>query len=337
MMRMAPARRQAATGYRLAVDDAQLQQTMPANIAAGFFAAHCHPAAFYDKCVQHLAVSSLAPDLAFDGRQLASLNQLPADDGRGWVVRPAVSPCSRGSAVLVWGEGVSASEAAALLRESPGPFQIHVHEQGYPVFINGVFDAGRFEVSDVWRCHTQDLDGRRHLTAVTSLSLAALPVELVPRLATLASQLGLVHGPLHAEVLITPAGPRLVKLSPRLASTPLPELCRLGGWPSQEEVWQQWPGHRQATQSPAAAVADYSFLITRPGRIKALRFDREVRALASFSHYFAEPLLGQHVAMTTDGTTYGCTVFLRNPDAAALDEDIARLQALNRQGAFEFE
>lgn len=199
------------------------------------FAAHCHPAAFYDKCVQHLAVSSLAPDLAFDGRQLASLNQLPADDGRGWVVRPAVSPCSRGSAVLVWGEGISASEAAALLRESPGPFQIHVHEQGYPVFINGVFDAGRFEVSDVWRCHTQDLDGRRHLTAVTSLSLAALPVELVPRLATLASQLGLVHGPLHAEVLITPAGPRLIKLSPRLASTPC-QSCA---------VWVAGPARRR--------------------------------------------------------------------------------------------
>ncbi|WP_166220629.1 hypothetical protein [Pseudomonas atagonensis] len=330
------ARRVPPTRYRLSCDDEELRQVMPANIAAGFFAPDCQPAVFYDKCVQHLAIKRFASELAFEGQQLASLDQLPPDDGRGWVVRPARSPRSRGSAVLLWGEGVSASEAAELLRESPGPFLIHVHESGYPVFINGVFDAGQFTVSDAWRCHTQDLQGRRHLTAVTSLNVAALPVGLIPRLAAVAAELGMLQGPLHAELVITAAGgARLVKLSPRLASTPLPQLCRLGGWPSQQDCWQQPddPGRRL---TPATAVADYSFLITRQGRIKALRFDREVRALASFSHYFAEPALGQDVAVTTDGTTYGCTIFLRNPDPLALDEDIARLQALNHHDAFEF-
>ena len=336
MMSTTTVRGLAAASYRMSSDDEELRQVMPANIAAGFFTAQCIPAAFYDKCAQHLAVSRIAPDLAFDGRQLASLSQLPADDGRGWVVRPALSPRSRGCAVLLWGQGISDAQAAALLRESPGPFQIHVHEDGYPVFINGVFQAGRFEVSDVWRCHTLDMDGRRILTAVTSLTPDLLPPGLVQRLAEVAGAMGMLRGPLHIEAVVNGSTARLVKLSPRLASTPLPQLCRLGGWPDQRDCWLQKAERREARQQDVA-VADYSFLITRAGRIKAFRFDREVRRLESFSHYFAEPPLGQHVAMTTDGTTYGCTVFLRSHDLKALNNDIATLQALNLEGAFEFE
>lgn len=329
--------RRIPASYRLSSNDQELGQAMQANMAAGFFAADCDPAAFYDKCVQHLAVCRVTPDLAFDGRQLTSLNQLPADDGRAWVVRPALSVQSRGSALLLWGDGISDTRVAELFGGLPGPFQIHAHETGDPVFINGVFEAGQFDVNDAWRCHTLDMAGRRHLTAVTSLNPNMLPAGLVPRLAELAAGLGMLRGPLHAEVVINNAGARLVKLSPRLASTPLPQLCQFAGWPTQKDCWQQVPRSAREGATQEETVADYSFLITRSGRLKAFRFDKEVRGLASFSHYFAEPSIGQRVAMTTDGTTYGCTVFLRSSALESLHNDIARLQTLNLSDAFEFE
>lgn len=337
MMNNTTARCRAPVSYRLSSDDLELRQVMPLNIADGFFTAGCDPAVFFDKCAQHQAVRRLAPDLAFDGRQVASLDRLPPDDGRAWVVRPALSPSSRGSAVLLGGQWATASQVAALLDDAPGPFQIHVHEPGYPVFINGVLDAGEFHVTDAWRCHTLDLEGRRLLTAVNSLPSAVLPARLVPQLAALANGLGMLHGPLHAEVVITSTGARLVKLSPRLASTPLPQLCRLGGWPAQEDCWKQWPQALGQGPTQGAAVADYSFVITRAGRVKAFLFDREVRSLESFSHYFVAPPVGKVVAMTTDGTTYGCTVFLRNHCLEKLTEEIAMLQSLNLTDAFEID
>ena len=331
---MRAANAQAPVAYQLAADDQQLRQVMAANIAAGYFSADCDPAVFYDKCAQHRAVSRIDPGLAFSGQSLVSLDALPGDAGRTWVVRPSISPASRGSALLLGLGGLDAPTLAGAMQGVSGPFLLHEHEPGEPLFINGVFAQGQFIVSDAWHCYTLDLEGRRILTAVTSLPTSRLPDGLVPRLAAVASGLGMLHGPLHAEVVVTQHGPRLVKLSPRLASTPLPELCRLGGWPSQEDSWRQLPRMGAGAEQP---VADYSFVVTRPGRVKAFRFDQEVRGLASFSHYFVAPPLGEYMAMTTDGTTYGCTVFLRHRSLAVLEEDIARLQALNLADAFEFD
>ncbi|ANC04969.1 hypothetical protein AB688_23755 [Pseudomonas putida] len=322
----------ARAAYRLASDDLQLREVMPENIEAGYFRADCDPAVFYDKCEQYRALSRLDPGLAFSAQVLGSCAELSGYTQGDWVVRPAISPHSRGCAVLLGEHGIAAAEAG--LQVVPGPLLVHRHEAGYTVFINGVLEEGQFQVSDAWRCHTQDWLARRILTAVTSLPPAALPADLVPRLARLASGLGLLYGPLHAEVVITAQGPRLVKLAPRLASTPLPELCQLGGWPSQQDLWQKRPVVDVA--SAAQAVADYSFVITRPGRVLAMRFDQQVRALSSFSHYFLAPPTGQWVQTTTDGTTYGCTVFLRNSSAEALEADIAQLQALNLTDAFVF-
>lgn len=326
-----------APAFFLSCNDAELREAVQKNTAAGYFAADCDPAVFYDKCAQHRAVQALAPELAFDGMQLASLAELPTDCARPLVVRPAFSPQSKGSALIVGGpDRPSTRQAEHQLRHLSGPFQVHTYEQGQPVFINGVFSAGKFIVSDAWRCICLPVGCREILTAVINIPIHQLPDSLVPQLATLAAGMGMVLGPLHTELVLTDNGARLVKLTPRLASSPLPALCQFGGWRSQQQCWQGEPG-RLGVAQPADYVADYSFILLRAGRIKAFYFDREVRALASFSHYFAEPAIGQSVQMTVDGDTYGCTVFLRHRSLEVLENDIATLTSLNMSGAFEIE
>lgn len=247
---MRAANAQVPAAYQLAADDQQLRQVMAANIAAGYFSADCDPAVFYDKCAQHRAVSRIDPGLAFTAQALTSLDALPGDAGRTWVVRPSISPASRGSALLLGLGGIDASALAVAMQGAAGPFLLHEHEPGEPLFINGVFAQGQFIVSDAWHCYTLDLEGRRILTAVTSLPTSRLPDGLVPRLAAVASGLGMVHGPLHAEVVVTQHGPRLVKLSPRLASTPLPELCRLGAGLPRKTAGASCPASAPAPNNP---------------------------------------------------------------------------------------
>ncbi|CAM3504678.1 hypothetical protein XNC1_0244 [Xenorhabdus nematophila ATCC 19061] len=326
-----------APDFILARNDSELVSAMPQNMAAGYFRTDLMPEVFYHKCAQYTAIKTLAPELVFNGRSVNTLTELPRKVVKPMVIRPAFSPQSKGSALIVGGnDRPSMDDVIQQLRHYSGPFQLHDYEEGQPLFINGILSIGTLIISDMWRCITLPIGYRDILTAVINLSEKALPEGLPQQLAELAIGMGMLAGPLHIELVLTADGPKIVKLTPRLASSPLPDLCHFGGWQSQQQLWQTKSCNIQH-KSLIGYVADYSFIFLQAGRVKQFFFEKEIKALSSFSYYFMSPKIGQDVQMTIDGDTYGCTLFLRNNSLEILESEIAYLTTLNLKGAFHIE
>ncbi|MDC9580365.1 hypothetical protein PSI15_02050 [Xenorhabdus sp. PR6a] len=70
-----------APDFILARNDRELVSAMPKNIEAGYFRADCTPKIFYDKCTQYTAIKMLAPELAFNGKCVGTLTDLPLEIG----------------------------------------------------------------------------------------------------------------------------------------------------------------------------------------------------------------------------------------------------------------
>ena len=132
-----------------------------------------------------------------------------------------------------------------------------------------------------------------------------------------------------------------MKFAPRLASEPLPTLCRLLGILGQSDAAplrtvaeiERAPGfHREV-----GYVADYSFVVRERGTLVRINALNELRALASYAGDVDMPEPGDLVEATRSGETYGATVLLKHASEAALLADIERCQELNRADVFDVE
>jgi hypothetical protein len=311
------------------------------NARAGYFTLPFGTRALYDKCVQHAAVRAVTPELALDAWRVETVDGLPGEvDGRT-VIRPAVSPTSKGSALILEpGDRLQRDELAAL-RGTGGPFLLHRHEAGTPFFVNAVMSGKQLTVSDAWTCRLLPL-GRRHvLVSVVNAGLVTLPGGLIRSLETLAQGIGVHAGPVHVELVDTGHGARVVKLAPRLATDPLPALCRLAEQDDQATLFRraQARDFAEPVAPPREAqgyVADYSFVFTQPGRLRGRTVD-PAEGIASFRYVYHWTEPGRIVEPTADGETYGLTLFLANHSKGALLADIEQLDALNRQGIFVYD
>lgn len=325
--------------FALAETDAQVIEAATLNVRAGFFDPQADPAALCDKSLQHALVRRVDPGLAFEAVAFARASDVPDAPERSLVVRPRRSASSKGSALVIGPERRPSPAERAYL-ERCGPLHGHVHEPGQPIFVNGVVAGGRLALADVWRCILMPIGCRDILASVVNLPRAALPEGLTARLARLARALGILAGPVHFELVLTENGEaRLVKAAPRLATEPLPALCRLGGQPGQRALFERAraDGFEAAlphTPEPEGFAADYSFVVDREGVLVDLPDLPEIRRLPSYRFLYQEPALGTRAAPTFDGYSYGATVFLAHAALEVLEADIARLDAINRRGAF---
>ncbi|WP_349369143.1 hypothetical protein [Salinarimonas sp.] len=325
--------------FTLAETDAQVIEAASRNARAGFFNPQADPAALCDKSLQHALVRKVEPDLAFEAVDQARAEDVPSAPERTLVVRPRLSASSKGSALVIGPDRPpSPAERAYLAR--CGALHAHVHEPGQPIFVNGVVSGGRLALADVWRCILMPIGCRDILASVVNLPRAALPADLTERLGRLARALGILAGPVHFELVLTQAGgARLVKAAPRLATEPLPALCRLGGQPGQRALFERARAHGfetalPDTPEPEGFVADYSFVVDEEGVLLDLPDLPEIRRLPTYRYLYQEPALGARAAPTFDGYSYGATVFLAHAALEVLEADIARLDAINRRGAF---
>ena len=132
-----------------------------------------------------------------------------------------------------------------------------------------------------------------------------------------------------------------MKFAPRLASEPLPTLCRLLGILGQSDAAplrtvaeiERAPGYHREV----GYVADYSFVVRERGTLVRIYALNELRALPSYAGDVDMPEPGDLVEATRSGETYGATVLLKNESEAALLADIERCQELNRADVFDVE
>lgn len=326
--------------FVLAATDREMAAAAQANLAAGYLRPRFGIASLYDKHAQHAAVREIDTAWCFDSWVVDSVDELPSLPGEALVIRPTVSPHSKGSAVVVGPSRPLDAAERERLKAAGGPYMVHVHEPGQPLFVNGVLSGQALTLSDAWRCVLVPVGCRDILVAVTKLPLAALPLTLPGRLETLCIELGLRAGPVHVELVLTRSGPKLVKLAPRLATQPLPALCALAGEAGQVALFEQARRARfTEVLAPVAQsevmVADYSFICFRGGVVRRFAYAAEVERLKSFDSYYQPAHPGQSVQATTDGNTYGVTIFLKHRSAGQIDADVKQLSALNRPHAIE--
>ena len=330
--------------YHLAYSDTQQPDCLGKNQSAGWYGPTFQSEALFRKTRQHAAIKRLTPDLAFDGFSVDSVDDIPAQPCGILTVRPDLSAGSRGSAVF-FGIGAQEDQAArAFLKDLPGPYQAHRFEPGTPFFINAVVRAGQLYISDVWECFTLVSGYRPVLVSVIDMPDEAAGPALTQRLQTLVHGLGLENGPVHFELIQTATGTRVIKCAARLATDPLPALCALQGVPGQVDLFLWHFCHEHAALDPAHSrtapqkhVADYSFIHSRPGRIRGLKHAAMIEALPGFSHYYMAPKLNEHTEATQDGYGYAATLFLAHASRQALRDSIARLDLLNMGGALDVE
>src|SRR5436190_9967984 len=303
------------------------------------------PSGLASKIAQRDLVARSAPALAFDLRVFDDPATLHAylDAARSTqVVRPELSD-ERGSALLHRPSlPLTAADTAVLFERSPRAV-VHAFVEGDPYFVNGVVVEGRLFATDCWRVFSIDAGIRDILTSVINEPCGGpLVSSLHPQLEAVALASGLGDGPVHFELVVTPAGgAKVVKFAPRLASEPLPTLCRLLGILGQSDAAalrtvaeiERAPGfHREV-----GYVADYSFVVRERGTLVRINALNELRSLASYAGDVDMPEPGDLVEATRSGETYGATVMLKHESEAALLADIERCQELNRADVFDVE
>lgn len=321
--------------YWLAYSDPSLPAALARNQRAGWFSPDLRTTAFSSKTAQHRAIRLLVPRLAFDGWSAPTPTQAVAGYEGPLVIRPDLSMGSRGSAVMVMGGEAGARAAETALVDQMGPFQVHRFIEGTPFFVNTVVVDGTLQVADCWRCGVTRTHDRLVLTSVINLLAVNLDPALKRDLSNLAAGLGYHNGPLHFELVDTAFGPKLVKFSPRLATHPLPALCRLGGIAGQVDLFLDAFGAEARHAPPARTyhVADFSFFADRSGRLKGLAHQADMEALASFSHFDLPAQVGTWVRPGSDGYSYAATLFLRHADRSVVERDLITLEEMARDGA----
>jgi biotin carboxylase len=152
-----------------------------------------------------------------------------------------------------------------------------------------------------------------------------------------ADAVGLRNGCGHAEVILTPAGPRLIEIAARLAGNPLPLGGRLATGDSQVErtLRHRLDGQFTADYGWVQHVRIFSISTARAGILRNVELLEAARDLPTARAAYLPHRSGERVAATTDLFTALGWVLLAAADRRALDTDYLLLKEL--EGRLEVE
>jgi hypothetical protein len=290
----------------------------------------------WNKIEQHRAVSSAAVDLAFDAVVLSTPAELAShlEATSGCVVlRPEFS-ADRGSALFRWPETVVPQEDLDNLWQANGRVLAHAFMPGTSYFLNGVVVEGEFAPSDFWRCFTIDVGVRRLLAGVVNQAYDSSPGKLlVDAVRQLLAELGIDHGPVCFEFVLSDQQVKVVKIACRIVGAPLPSLCGEVGWVNQQGLLDLG---REALAVPTDShgyVADYALLAHHSGFLESIEGIDRIRAMPSYVKDLTMPRPGTWIARAT-GEDEVAVVLLRHEVEQVLLTDVEHLQRLNQDCVF---
>ncbi|MFD4390193.1 ATP-grasp domain-containing protein [Streptomyces sp. NPDC058486] len=217
---------------------------------------------------------------------------------------------------------------------------------GAEYLINTVSRDGRHQVTDVWKTHRISANG------VTDLAVAC---HLLPRRGEVQDQvvgyglevldaLGILHGPAHIEVKMTPDGPCLVEVGARISGLDLPGFTQRATGDSQigwsvdafgdperfhERCGEEYTVHR--------SVAWAGMVSPVRGRLRAYRGLDELTALESVESVTPLVAPGELVSPTVDDSTYPMTLSLAHDVDEVLLRDLGTVRFLDGRGFYELE
>lgn len=221
--------------------------------------------------------------------------------------------------------------------------EILVQEQleGDLHIVNTVSAAGRHLVGEVYAKHVEWTDGApllRHVVAVTRPDRDVR--ELVDYTLGCLDALGIREGAAHSEVMLTPAGPRLVEVNSRIMGpclSPDPFFAAFG-YTQQHLVAERFlrPGdftRRFSTPyGPARTLARIFLRARRPGVLTAMDGLRTLRRLPGFHSLTRLPAIGSPVADPYLTTGAGGLAYFVSDDPELLAHSLAVVHAMEESG-----
>ncbi|GLW73265.1 hypothetical protein Kpho02_55640 [Kitasatospora phosalacinea] len=215
---------------------------------------------------------------------------------------------------------------------------------GHEYIVNTVSLGGRHRVTDVWKMHHLSANGVPEVAAGAELLPARGPEQdlLVEHTRQVLDALGIVNGPAHTELKLTPQGPRLVETGARVcgADVHVPTGAALGvsqldrvvdAFVDPERFLDGWEeGYRVLRHarivnmvSPVAGT-----LVSYPRMA-------ELEALESFHEVLYRVSPGGRLHRSIDDWTFPLRVYLLNESASAVARDALTTRYLDGPGFYE--
>jgi hypothetical protein len=322
--------------FALSGTDVGMDMALQINMRCGL-AQKQNPDIFYNKISQARFLQSIAPQWALTGTQIfACKNELKdyLKNQDNICIRPEISYVN-GSAILYQGPNPDFEKEIDHLFKTTSRVITHPWVDGDSYFINGVVIQGELYLTDQWRCFNLLENNRYILTSVVSLNHDDFIQAIKPDLQLLCEQFGLEFSPIHFEIIKTQNTFKIVKLVPRLATEPLPTLCRLIDKSNQMDVFFQslTTSSLKIEETAHSFSADYSFVVKHDGHLIASQHHL-LQALPSYHNFYYLPAIGSYLSRTICGASYGMTVLLKNNTQQQILDDIAYCQQLNSTGEF---
>jgi biotin carboxylase len=210
--------------------------------------------------------------------------------------------------------------------------------------VNTVSRDGRHHVTDIWK--TTRITANGVLDLCDSVHLLARRSPEGEQLGRYAAQvldaLGIMHGPGHLEVKLTPDGPCLVEIGARIAGGDIPHYARLGIGESQID----WTVDAYVDPERFHARCDTDYAIQRhfvsvamispvEGTLTAFRHLDTVESLESLHEVRALLAPGDRIRPTVDDLTYPMIVNLSHEVEETVLRDYGTLRFLDGEGFYE--
>lgn len=225
-------------------------------------------------------------------------------------------------------------EVAARGGEAAEQILVEEFVPGAEVAVEGLLTDGSLEVLAVFD-KPDPLDGPyfEETIYVTPSRLPGATREAVRETTEMACRaLGLVHGPVHAELRLGPVGPVVIEVAARSIGGLCSRTLTFGTGLSLEEVIVRHAlGARDETARREPAAAGVLMIpIPRAGRLEAVRGLETARAVPGIVDAVISAHVGQELVPLPEGSRYLGFLFSRAPDPAraesALREAHAKLE-----------
>lgn len=214
---------------------------------------------------------------------------------------------------------------------------------GGEYIVNTVSLDGRHHVTDVWRMHHISANGVRDLGASAQLLPGTAEQESVVRYTfRVLDALGVLNGPAHSELKLTPHGPRLIETAARICGADLhvPVKAAIGesqldwtvdAYADPDRFLRRWAGgYELARQAGLVNMVSPS-----AGTLRGYPKMAALRGLDSFHDLALNVRPGGRIHRSVDDWTYPMRVYLVHETENTVLHDIMTARHLDGDGFYD--
>ncbi|MGH9785458.1 MAG: ATP-grasp domain-containing protein [Terriglobia bacterium] len=259
---------------------------------------------------------------------------LPAGIGFPCVLKPLSLSASRGviraddeagfaAAFRRIRELLQSPDVQMMQDESADWILVEEYLEGSEAALEGVMDRGRLQVLALFD-KPEPLEGpyfEETIYVTPSRLPDAAQAEITASVAQASRAVGLSHGPIHAEVRLTPEGPRVLEIAAR----PIGGLCARAlrfenGWSLEELIIRHALGEPiEGVRREQAASGVMMIPVPAAGVLEEVRCEAEARGVPGVEDVRMTAKLKQKLVPWPEGSSYLGFIFARGPSPGEVE------------------